>query len=233
MIAILLEAFQTTAAFTIPGCSGSHILTYPLPPYSTVIGLIHRLCGWTEYHPLKISITGSGMQMTDPVALRWKGGMYSGEETEEFKKRFPVRIPAGDGYIGWVQTPVAVDMINDLTLRIHIVPENQNEIQKIFWDLNHPKEFPNLGRREDLLQVNGVYLANILEERELETPLSAYVPADMLAENTHAETFYDLHKTYKIIKNRRIFEDVKAAYVSEGQKITAPVDDFGNPVFLA
>ena len=69
----------------------------------------------------------------------------------------------------------------------------------------------------------------------METPLNAYVPADadMLAENTCAETFYDLHKTYKIIKNRRIFEDVKTAYVSEGQKITAPVDDFGNPVFLA
>ena len=128
---------------------------------------------------------------------------------------------------------MAVDMINDLTLRIHIVPENQNEIQKIFWELNHPKEFPTLGRREDLLQINGVYLVNVLEERALETPLNAYVPADMLAENTHAETFYDLHKTYKIIKNRRVFEDVKAAYVSEGQNVTAPVDDFCNPVFLA
>lgn len=233
MIAILLEAFQTTAAFTIPGCSGSHLLTYPLPPYSTVIGLIHRLCGWTEYHPLKISITGSGMQMTDPVARRWKGGMYSSEETKEFKKRFPVRVPTGDGYIGWVQTPVAVDMIHDLTLRIHIVPENQNEIQKIFWELNHPKEFPSLGRREDLLQIDGVYLANILEQRNVETTLSAYVPADMLSERNHTETFYDLHKTYKIIKNKRVFEDIKAAYVSEGQNITAPVDDFGNPVFLA
>lgn len=233
MIAILLEGFQTTAAFTIPGCFGSHLLTYPLPPYSTVIGLIHRLCEWTEYHPLKISITGSGMQMTDPVALRWKGGMYSSEETKEFKKRFPVRVPTGDGYIGWVQTPVAVDMIHDLMLRIHIVPEDQNEIQKIFWELNHPKEFPSLGRREDLLQINGVYLANILEEKGLETPLSAYVPADMLSERNHTETFYDLHKTYKIIKNRRIFEDVKVAYVSEGQNVTAPVDDYGNPIFLA
>lgn len=33
-------------------------MTYPLPPYSTVIGAIHKACGYTEYHPMKISIQG-------------------------------------------------------------------------------------------------------------------------------------------------------------------------------
>lgn len=33
-------------------------MTYPLPPISTVIGAIHSACGYTEYHPMNISIQG-------------------------------------------------------------------------------------------------------------------------------------------------------------------------------
>lgn len=33
-------------------------MTYPLPPYSTVIGAIHKACGYTSYHPMKLSIQG-------------------------------------------------------------------------------------------------------------------------------------------------------------------------------
>ena len=33
-------------------------MTYPLPPYSTVIGAIHKACSYTEYHPMQISIQG-------------------------------------------------------------------------------------------------------------------------------------------------------------------------------
>lgn len=33
-------------------------MTYPLPPFSTVIGALHRACGYKEYHPMQISIQG-------------------------------------------------------------------------------------------------------------------------------------------------------------------------------
>lgn len=33
-------------------------MTYPLPPYSTVIGALHKACGYTSYHPMKLSIQG-------------------------------------------------------------------------------------------------------------------------------------------------------------------------------
>lgn len=32
--------------------------TYPLPPYSTVIGMIHKACDFQEYHDMQISIQG-------------------------------------------------------------------------------------------------------------------------------------------------------------------------------
>lgn len=33
-------------------------MTYPLPPFSTVIGALHKACGYQEYHPMDISIQG-------------------------------------------------------------------------------------------------------------------------------------------------------------------------------
>lgn len=33
-------------------------MTYPLPPFSTVIGALHKACGYTETHPMDISIQG-------------------------------------------------------------------------------------------------------------------------------------------------------------------------------
>ncbi|MCQ4636091.1 CRISPR-associated protein Cas5 [Anaerovorax odorimutans] len=34
-------------------------MTYPLPPFSTVIGALHKACGYREYHPMDISIQGN------------------------------------------------------------------------------------------------------------------------------------------------------------------------------
>lgn len=33
-------------------------MTYPLPPFSTIIGALHNACGYKEYHPMDISIQG-------------------------------------------------------------------------------------------------------------------------------------------------------------------------------
>lgn len=33
-------------------------MTYPLPPFSTIIGALHNACGYTDYHSMDISIQG-------------------------------------------------------------------------------------------------------------------------------------------------------------------------------
>lgn len=38
-------------------------MTYPLPPFSTVIGALHVACGFTEYHPMNLSIQGRYQSM--------------------------------------------------------------------------------------------------------------------------------------------------------------------------
>lgn len=42
-------------------------MTYPLPPFSTVIGAIHNACRFTEYHPMNVSIQGQyGAMQKEP-----------------------------------------------------------------------------------------------------------------------------------------------------------------------
>lgn len=42
-------------------------MTYPLPPFSTVIGALHAACGYREYHPMDISIQGSYQSMQKEI----------------------------------------------------------------------------------------------------------------------------------------------------------------------
>lgn len=44
-------------------------MTYPLPPYSTVIGAIHKACNYTEYHEMQLSIQGNYSSMGKEVYL--------------------------------------------------------------------------------------------------------------------------------------------------------------------
>ena len=55
---IRLQCFQNLANYRKPS---SFIIkeTYPLPPYSTVLGMIHAACGFQEYHPMQLSIQGT------------------------------------------------------------------------------------------------------------------------------------------------------------------------------
>lgn len=56
MKAIRIKFFQGTASFKEPLWNGTLLPTRPLPPYSTVIGMIHTLCQWEELHRIKLSL---------------------------------------------------------------------------------------------------------------------------------------------------------------------------------
>lgn len=55
MKAIRVECFQNLVNYRKPS---SFIIkeTFPLPPYSTVLGMIHAACGFTTFHPMELSI---------------------------------------------------------------------------------------------------------------------------------------------------------------------------------
>ena len=49
MKGVKLVGHMDMAQFKIHPWVGGLERTYPLPPYSTVIGMVHSLCGWKGY----------------------------------------------------------------------------------------------------------------------------------------------------------------------------------------
>ena len=125
MRGVKLVGHMDMAQFKIHPWVGGLERTYPLPPYSTVIGMVHSLCGWKGYHPMMVSVSGKGIPNRDEFIMRWKGGMYSSTETGEFAERFPVRVRDGEGFRGYVRQPAVMEYIADLDLRLHILPLDQ------------------------------------------------------------------------------------------------------------
>lgn len=55
-------------------------MTYPLPPYSTVIGAIHNTCDYEDYHPMDISIQGNYETMAREMYI--DNGMLNNREND-------------------------------------------------------------------------------------------------------------------------------------------------------
>lgn len=58
MKAVRLKICQTSANYRREETIDNK-MTYPLPPFSTCIGAIHKACGYQEYHPMELSIQGT------------------------------------------------------------------------------------------------------------------------------------------------------------------------------
>lgn len=57
MQVLRIKLTQQQAHYGRPECVDNR-MTYPLPPFSTVIGALHAACGYRQYHPMDIGIQG-------------------------------------------------------------------------------------------------------------------------------------------------------------------------------
>ena len=57
MKALRIKLRQNQASYTREETVNNR-MTYPLPPFSTIIGALHNACGYKTYHPMEISVQG-------------------------------------------------------------------------------------------------------------------------------------------------------------------------------
>lgn len=241
--AIKLNIYQETANYRVPVSFGFRE-SYPLPAYSTVIGMIHSLCDFHEYHPMKISVQGSYASTTFDLFTRYE--FNKGQKWSESRNQLNV------GGFGVTRGVGNVQLLVDVNLTIHIVPDNQDDLDIIYHALRHPREFVSLGRREDIAKVNTklVTLDTKMLDQDYTVKQSVYLPRMQInddfsfdTENDTGQrgTFYDLNKNYDLVQTRnkyfeRKWHKVQALYVSDftllcdGEFV---FDSENEPVFLA
>ncbi|WP_024832362.1 type I-B CRISPR-associated protein Cas5b [Ruminiclostridium josui] len=225
--------------------------TYPLPPYSTVIGMIHNLCGYEEYHPMQVSIQGKYFSKVNDLFTRYefKNGMSYDAGRHQLKV----------GGFGVSRGVATSELLVDVELLIHIVPEEDEVLEKIYNSFIKPVEYPSLGRREDLVVINDVSIVEINKETikesdRLKSGYAAYIPLSYLNEEyvkpnskegvEYSGTRYKLNKNYTLDnygtnKSPKIFRKWNTVEVLYGHDVIMRrrkpfyMDDRQDFVFLA
>lgn len=92
MKAVLTEGYMEKGVFATPfSHAGKRVYTYPLPPFSTVAGMVHFLCRWSSWHDMNISIAGNGTMNEQEFTKHWKGGAYAGSDAGSLAFSVPKR----------------------------------------------------------------------------------------------------------------------------------------------
>lgn len=249
--AIRIKVFQQMPNYRKPS---SFMIkeTFPLPPYSTIIGMVHNACGYTKYHPMKVSVQGKyGCEVAECFTSY---SFNPGSAFENGRHQYYVENEEGK-HIGINKSLKYAQLLTDVELVIHILPEDYRELDEILDGLKNPREYLSLGRREDIVRVDDVSIVELEKTDEDEeyfmNDYSAYLPEDYISEYDKSTggisgTIYNVPKIFEIFdassKKRSWKEIVKARYLPPNKMICDSVADNSNvyydiqqkvPVFFA
>lgn len=223
--------------------------TYPLPPYSTVIGMIHSICEFTEYKDMQISVQGNYNSKVNDLWTRYE---FSGSKFESGRHNIKIGETIvnkkGDKEIvqhGATRGVTTSELLVDVNLIIHIVPKDESLLDTIYSCLKNPKEYISLGRREDIVRIDEVKKVEILDKvnnANITLEYDAYVPEDSIDSVNTEATKYKINKCYeqlKVSKNKsfRKWTKIDVVHARTSNKImkrrNSVLDEDGVLVFLA
>lgn len=138
MKALRLDLFQETACYRKPFAIKISE-TYPLPPYSTINGLLHRILDAKEYIPMRISIQGDYESLVNEY-----------QTTYFYKKNTVTKMPMNQ------------HLLLNVRLIVHISAED-SVLDELYNRIRNLEEFLSLGRREDLLRIDDIQFVELNE----------------------------------------------------------------------
>ncbi len=189
---IKLKLFQETACYKKP-FAFKVAETYPLPPYSTVIGMLHKVLQAKsgEYFPMNISIQGE----YESIFSNYQNLlMYKGKD----------KITS---------MPRNVHQLLNVNLIIHIQTDDE-VANKIYNNIVNGAETITLGRNEDLVRIDKIKMINNVKKMEdVEVLQNAYIP-EWISEDIHGIN-YRLNSTYIIKDELRKWNKVNVKYVEK------------------
>lgn len=203
MRAIRLKIKQPTANYRVEMYFKNRY-SYPLPPYSTVIGMLHNLCGFKEYHKMRLAVQGKFASTTMTLNNYYYGGIYAKDRKNttvvEHKNGRKENITRGKEL---------TELLTDIELVIYIVPENEEDFDVIYENCKNPSRITVLGRAEDVADFEKVEIVELEPQDDSEYSFfgNAWVPTNLLR-NCNG-TIYNVNKKYTINqKGVRIFDEV-------------------------
>jgi CRISPR-associated protein Cas5t len=229
MNTLRLKLFQETACYKKPAAFKVGE-TYPLPPFSTVKGMLHQVLRADRYIPMKLSIQGNYESRIVDYQRH-----YFFESDKNIA--FPLVLDglALDYHLpGLTTMPLYMHMLLNVNLVIHIQAED-NILEQLHYALHVDGAPISLGRWEDLVRVDECKYVEVQPNLDdgMETVMPIYI-ADSLVEEISGVP-YRLNWKYTVIQGVRQWSKIKVKYVPEGELIEEAniyVDQDGYPVAI-
>ena len=188
-----LKLFQETACYKKP-FAFKVAETYPLPPFSTVIGMFHKILDAKsgEYFPMNISIQGNYESIfSNYQTLR----MFKGNKVTSM--------------------PRNVHLLLNVELVIHVQAED-SIINQIYDNIVNGKETFTLGRNEDLVRVDEIKFVNqVTNGTGFVNKYNAFIPKYIYEEEDIQGINYRLNTTYVIENNLRKWDKVDVKFIEK------------------
>jgi len=159
MKVLKLKIFQPTAHYRIP-FTFARRHTYPIPPYSTIIGLLCNFLGIENQEDEKFEQLKNGLALAIYGRYEylnreyvWLRTLNKDSHNERFRypeNRIIDQIPEHPGG----QIPTRIDVLENVYLLIYIKHENEKFLEDIEKSFKNPegRKYPiHLGRAEDLI----------------------------------------------------------------------------------
>ncbi len=158
-----IKIFQPTAHYRIP-FTFARRHTYPIPPYSTVIGFLCNVLGVKDHsderfrklkESLSLAIYGNFESMTREYV--WFRNLYIDSHNSRFtspENRIIDQIPEHPGG----QIPIRIDVLENVKLIIYIAHDEESFLKEIEKAFKNPEKriYPlHLGRAEDWIVFDG------------------------------------------------------------------------------
>ncbi len=204
-----LKLFQESACYKKP-FAFKVAETYPLPPYSTIIGMFHKILQAQpgEYYPMNISVQG--------------------EYESIFSNYQNLRMYKGKGEV--TAMPRNVHQLLNINLIIHVKADDE-VIDKIYNNIINGEETFTLGRNEDLVRVDEIKIIQKINKIDdfMWMNHNAYIPTYML---DVTGINYRLNTKYTIVDELRKWEKVDVKYVEKDSEIDdGYIDEDGEVIF--
>lgn len=239
--AIRLEIYQNLVNYKKP-TSFQLKESYPLPAPSTVIGMIHFACGFKEYKPMDVSISGEYKSKVYDLYTRYE---FAGSTFEKDRHQLKLDSKEDGKSYGVTRGVSTTELLVDVNLIIHVIPEDEELLETILNSFRKPKEYISLGRREDLILIKKAEIVELKEKSRLHENIkfkgNYYIPIEEDYFENVISTTYNLNKIYEKKKIKkdveiRTWSKVKVAYCN-GQKNNIVkekilVDELNSPVFF-
>jgi len=216
MKVLKLKIFQPTAHYRIP-FTFARKHTYPIPPYSTVIGLICNVLG-IERQDGDFEILKNGLSLAIYGKYEflnreyvWLRTLSKDSHNERFgypENRIIDQMPEHPGG----QIPTRIDVLENVNLLIYIKHEDEKFLEKMKNAFKNPEQriYPlHLGRAEDLVVFEGIDDEIKIEKKPLYGKLENY-DFTWLVDPERGEKYLDLDMNWEGYKD--FFNKIQGSY---------------------